>query len=328
MSNETMVNLIARALNDPEEFDVTFAFQGGEPTMAGLPFFQDFIHEVNNRKGNRQVNYSIQTNGILLNDEWIDFLGQEKFLVGISLDGFQENHDKFRIDHKHQGTHQSVMNILLKLQEKQIDYNILTVLTESLAQEPEKLYLFYKEHQFNFVQLIPCLPDLKNTKQTESLTPSSFAWFYKIFYDLWAFDFSNGEYMSISLFDNVIPMYNAVAPNQCGMLGFCSPQFVIESDGSVYPCDFYVLDKYKLGNINTDNYRDLLKHRILNEFISEPKRMSELCKSCRYQNLCHGNCKRMNVVLFDESMCGYQEFLSYTEKSMIEIISSKHKQAI
>jgi len=320
MNQSTMTNLILKACDIDQDASITFAFQGGEPTLAGLDYFKDFVRTVNqHKKPNQRIIYTIQTNGTLLDQSWFSFLKQNNVLVGISLDGFKENHDALRIAHNDQATFKSVMKTIEGLRLHQIEFNILTVLTSQLAKEPEKLYRFYRSHDFRYIQLIPCLPRLKGQSDSFALTPEDFGSFYKTFYDLWLIDFEKKDYLSVGLFDNVIPMYKGYKPMQCGMLGYCSPQFVIEADGSVYPCDFYALDEYCCGNINIDSLDQILHDPRMTAFLHEKKAMSPMCETCRFKPICNGNCKRLNVTYFNETFCGYQDFLEHAYPSMIKI---------
>lgn len=325
MEEAIMKQLIQKAFAClDEDGQVTFAFQGGEPTVAGLPFFRSFCAEVKQYKKKTQtVHYAIQTNGIVLDDAWGAFLKEEQFLVGVSLDGYESNTDFFRYDARKKGAYRSIMKGIHVLQKYQVDFNILTVLTSKLAKHPKALYEYYKEQKFNYVQLIPCLPSLDvNELQDEyRLTPHDFANFYKVFYDLWLKDYQKGKYMSVTLFDNVIPMFADIPPQQCGMLGFCSAQLVVEGNGSVYPCDFYVLDEYACGNISEQSVMEILEHQNMKKFLKEKKRIGEACSTCPFYRVCRSGCKRQNIVYFDEddTYCGYQDFLQHAAYSMMQI---------
>jgi uncharacterized protein len=113
-------------------------------------------------------------------------------------------------------------------------------------------------------------------------------------------------------------MFDGYPPIQCGYNGKCSKQLVVESDGTVYPCDFYVLDKYKLGNVSKNTVSELNNSFILNNFIDEKRRKCSLCDNCKYLNICHGQCKRMNVCYFDDNYCGYKLLLEHIEKIIME----------
>lgn len=317
--------LIQRAIDESDyDAEITFAFQGGEPTLAGLSFYKQFCAEVKRvKKDTQKVNYLIQTNGILIDEEWAAFFKQEKFLVGVSLDGYETNTNYFRYDDKKQGAYFKIMQGIRILKKYEVDFNILTVLTHQLSKHPKALYEFYKKHHFSYVQLIPCLPSLQqNKKQDEdSLRPHDFASFYKDFYELWLKDYQKGNYMSVTLFDNVIPMFADLPPQQCGMLGFCSPQLVVEADGSIYPCDFYVMDHYRCGNIVDNTISEIIKNECMVRFLHEEKRMNVECQNCPFYSICRGGCKRQNVVYFEDnsSYCGYRDFLTYAYASMIRI---------
>ncbi len=319
MSHETQLALIQKTLTENVDH-VTYAFQGGEPTLAGLDFFKSFVENVKQYKQPKQtIVYALQTNGSLIDEAWCDFLKTNNFLVGLSLDGFKSNHDLMRLTQHNQVTFEKTMQTASLLRTHEIDFNLLTVLTNDLAKAPEKLYTFYKTNGFDYVQLIPCLAPLDQKEDVFALSPQNFASFYKVFYALWLEDYKKGQLMSVALFDNLIPMFRGIAPMQCGMLGFCSYQSVIESDGGGYPCDFYVLDELCLGNIAIDCLADLRSNRRLSNFIHEKKRMSPLCPTCRFKNICNGNCKRLNPAYFNDAYCAYQDFLEEASASMIEI---------
>lgn len=321
MEEDVMHVLIERALCElDEDGEVTFAFQGGEPTVAGISYFQSFCAYVDEKKKPAQkIHYAIQTNAYVIDDAWCELFHKYDFLVGVSLDGYRENHDYFRLTNGNKATYKRVMESIACLKKHTVEFNILTVLSKQLAKHPKKLYDFYKAQGFSYIQLIPCLAGLDEEENPFALTPRLFARFYKEFYDYWRKDFEQGQYMSIYLFDNVIPMFAGIPPQLCGMLGHCSIQFVIESDGSVYPCDFYVLDEYNGGNIKDMPLTEIAQSNSMKSFLKEKKVMSSLCDSCSFVSICHGNCKRMNTLYFEDGYCGYQDFLTYAYPSMYQI---------
>ena len=218
----------------------------------------DFTRYVSDHRINQTIHYALQTNGYLVDKEWAEFFHENNFLVGVSLDGYRDLHNWLRPDSAQEGTYDRVMHAIELLRAAQVDFNVLTVLTAQLAKHPQKVYKFYRQHKLDYVQLIPCLPGFDDEEGDEfSLTPEAFASFYKAFFRLWTEDFRRGHYMSVTLFDNVIPLFRGYPPQQCGMLGRCAPQFVVESNGDVYPCDFYVLDQYRCGNVQTDSLEDM-----------------------------------------------------------------------
>ncbi|MDD3924152.1 MAG: SPASM domain-containing protein [Erysipelotrichaceae bacterium] len=315
MSFDTTKALIDNVLESfNEKTNISFAFQGGEPMYAGLNYFQQFVDHVNKvKKRYHHISYSLQTNGTLLNDEWISFLRKNSFLVGISLDGFESNNDHYR----GKGTFRKIIDAIDKLKMANIDFNILTVLTSDLASKPDQLYDFYKKRSLNNIQLIPCLPPLNETSD-DQLTPQSFYFFYRRFFDRWFDDLLKGHYISVMFFDDLVRIFKGLLPYQCGAFGFCSNQFVIEADGSVYPCDFYVLDKYRIGNITTDSIYSLANNEKVEEFINESRRSCKLCDDCEFKNICNRQCKRLNISYFDDDYCGLQLFLKDKHQKLLE----------
>ena len=322
MKKETMEVLIDRAVDAVDEDGIlNFAFQGGEPTLAGLQYFYDFVQYVEKRKTNQNVYYSLQTNGVLIDEKWAEFFKKYSFLVGVSLDGYESNHDFFRKDEKGQGVYKKIIKGIECLKKYHVQYNILTVLTNRLAKHPKAFYDFIRTQDFPFVQCIPCLGELGSLDGFQ-LTLDSYVNFYKKIYDLWLEDYVNGKYRSIYLFDNLLLMLCDRPPQQCGMLGFCNVQFVIESNGNVYPCDFYVLDQYYIGNIKEQSIEEMLKSKNLEDFIKEEKKSSPLCKECPFWKICRGGCKRQNVVYLTEKRCAHKELLEYIYPTLSRIAFS------
>ena len=219
----------------------TFSFQGGEPTLRGLDFYRDYS----------ELSNCIQTNGILLDEQWAHFLHDNRFLVGFSLDGPREIHDLFRKDKNGDGTFTTVIQKARLLEKHDVDFNILLVVTSALAERPGKSYSFFQKNSFHYLQFIPCIDPLaeKRGGRNFSLQPVEYLQFLKKFYDRWSEDILSGKDVSIRYFDNLVRIVMGEAPETCGMRGTCSCQFVFEADGSYYPCDFYVTEKWKLGNI-------------------------------------------------------------------------------
>lgn len=314
-----MEALIDRALGLADDADITFAFQGGEPTCAGLDFFEKFTSYVSNHRTRQTIHYALQTNGYSIDKTWALFLAKHNFLVGVSLDGYRDMHDWLRTDASGTGTFLHIQKSIQTLRSAKVEFNILTVLTAQLAKHPQKLYKFYRQHGYEYVQLIPCLPNLDSSKDEFSLTPEAFASFYKTFFRLWLKDFQAGRGLSITLFDNLIPLFAGYPPQQCGMLGTCAPQFVVEGNGDVYPCDFYVLDQYHLGNIMHCSLKQLTENDTLRLFLSEPRRKCTKCSDCPFEGICHKNCKRLNIAYYRENYCGYRDFLEEAAPAMAAI---------
>lgn len=326
MTLETAKQIIDRIIEaTASDAVITIGFQGGEPTLVGLPFFKEFIKYVALKKEKRTVHFALQTNGVLIDEKWCKFFKRNNFLIGISIDGFENNMNVFRQDNNGFGVFSRVMEAYKLLQNNQVDTNVLCVLTNSLAEKPGDLYNFFKSIKVTYLQLIPCLPPLEGNGQ-EFLTPVNYKGFYKEFYSLWLKDFKVGKAMSVNLFDNVILMLMRRSPFQCGVNGHCTIQNIIEADGSVFTCDFYVTDDHYLGNVHTHSFNDLEHSTTALEF-QKPLQLPKLCIECKYVKICNGGCKRQKICFLQEDSCGYSELLDTMmvelPKSLSEVLRCK-----
>jgi uncharacterized protein len=295
--------------------ELTLAFQGGEPTLAGLPYFKEVVALINQQEKKVKVNFALQTNGILIDDQWAEFLKANHFLVGLSLDLIRSVHDRNRVNPNQTGTFQQVMATKKLLDAFEIEYNILCVLTSEVAAKPKKVFEFIKKHHIQYVQFVPCLDELENTGEPSefALTPKQFARFYQELLPLWLNEWRQGHYFSVKLFDDLYNLLVNQTTTACGILGKCQIQYIVEADGGVYPCDFYVLDEYRIGNIRELSLRELFDQELQKEpnFLT-PHQSPSYCKTCPFLAVCHGGCKRMSQAVYvnqENNYCGYQEFL-------------------
>lgn len=309
--SEAMINNIFKDLVTGDR--LTLAFQGGEPTLAGLTFFRKIVDFVNAQETKVNVEYAIQTNGTLINDRWCKFFKENNFLVGLSIDADEENHNSNRIDARQKGTFKRILRTKKMFDEYKIQYNVLCVLTEQLGQNADSVFEFIREQNIQYIQFIPCLDDLDAVEKSEhALTPKNFGLFYRKLFKLWMSELEKGHYISIKLFDDLMNLLVDKKITACGILGDCAVQYVIEADGSVYPCDFYVLDENRMGYIQDETLFELFSKDVSKRFICEKPPLPEKCQTCEFLNMCYGGCKRMrNVVYVDGSgkFCGYQSFL-------------------
>lgn len=297
MTEDTLEKLVIRAF-EYAEGAVTFAFQGGEPTLAGIPFFEKAVElQKKYNKNGIIVENTIQTNGLLIDEEWAEFLAKNHFLVGLSLDGPRKMHDAARFDVKGEGTFERLMNTVSILKQYNVDFNILTVVTNETAANASALYKFYQRNKFPYVQLIPCMDEPgRNEANSENsnpyaVTPEAYGKFLCQFFDLWYEDFKRGEIIDVRMFSNLAQMTVGYPPEECGMSGCCNCYFVVEGDGSVYPCDFYCMDEWKLGTV-AESFSDLIQGKTAEKFVEASKFVSEECRECSYVSLCRGGCRR------------------------------------
>jgi len=334
MTLEMLERLVKQAL-EYASGSCTFAFQGGEPTLAGLDFFRQLIlFEKKYNINNIQINNSLQTNGIVIDEEWAKFFVENKFLIGLSIDGPKEIHDALRIYPNGNGSFGRVMEAVKIFDKYKVEYNILCVINNFVARHPDKVYKFFKKCGFRFLQFIPCLDPLGQASGSEdySLTPERYASFLKRIFDFYFEDFMANDIMSIRTFDNYVGMFLGMPPESCGMSGVCSCYFVIEGDGSVFPCDFYVTDEWNIGNIQKNSFIDMLKSEKAQEFMQSSKPIDEKCKSCQYYKLCRGGCRRNREPFADgmpvlNHFCSsYYEFFDYALprlQQMAQIVSNR-----
>ncbi len=324
MNLNTLENLVEKALNHADG-GCGFMFQGGEPTLAGLEFFQELIrlqHKYNHK--NIQIHNSIQTNGYALDEKWCVFLKEHDFLVGLSLDGIKPTHDAYRKSQNGKDTFIKIIETAKRLDKFGVEYNILTVVNSRTALRAKKIYDYYKKQGFRYQQYIACLDPLFDDRQQEtySLSPEAYGNFLKELFDLWYMDLQKGQQPYIRLFENYINILMGNQPESCEQRGVCSVQNVIEADGSVYPCDFYVLDEYRLGNINADDFINIAQKAKEMNFVESSINHDQKCRNCKYLPLCRGGCTRQRVESEDGSgsrnyFCqSYEDFFNYTIERM------------
>ncbi|MBQ2965084.1 MAG: SPASM domain-containing protein [Clostridia bacterium] len=302
--------LIEKALKYADGESVAFAFQGGEPTLAGLDYFRFFVKtvkELNEKKS--PVFFSIQTNGTVIDEQWADFLSENDFLVGLSLDGDIEA-NKFRKRPDGENTFFKIINTARLLEKHRVEFNILTVLTGYCAENIERIYSFFRFQRFGYLQFIPCLRPFNSSEKSELyMTPKQYADFLIKLFNLYVKDYVRHRYVSIRQFDNWVRLYLAQPAEQCGINGHCSHQFVSEANGNIYPCDFYCTDEYLLGNILESDFPQMAHSETAVNFIKESLAIPERCKKCNLYPICRaGGCKRTQQ---SEDYCkAYKKFFT------------------
>ncbi|MBQ8159524.1 MAG: SPASM domain-containing protein [Clostridia bacterium] len=273
---------------------ISFSFQGGEPTLAGLPFFEFFLQEAGRRNpGGVRVQWAIQTNGLELDDRWADFLARYHFLVGLSVDGSEKTHDALRLDACGRGTYGRVRESLDLLMSHHVDTNLLCVVNRLTAMAPKETYRALTGLHTGFLQFIPCLDplDAERGSMDWSLTPDLYAQFLCGIFDEWYRDWEEGHYTSVRMFDDLVHMSLGMPPSTCAACGRCGSYMVVESDGSVYPCDFYALDTWRLGSVQ-DPFSELQFSDTMRSFIHRSMQKPEKCSTCPPRMLCFGGCPR------------------------------------
>jgi uncharacterized protein len=322
MTESTLEKLVEASFKASKQ-PINFTFQGGEPTLIGLEFYDKFITLVEQYNVfNIAVYYSIQTNGYVIDEAWAKFFKKHKFLVGLSIDGTKEIHDKYRKNFTLSGSHTAAIDAAKLFERFQVDYNVLTVVSKDITRQPEKVYEFLEKNGNGYLQFIPCLDEM-NTKKVErySLSALDYGKFLVALFDLWSSDIRNNKYISIRYFENIMNMMTGFPPESCVLQGRCSCNLVVEANGNLYPCDFYVLDEWFIGNINEMTIEEARKNKVVDRFIHESQGVHKKCKACQYYKLCHGGCKREHDSSGVTRLCaGYQYFFDQRLRKLAEVI--------
>lgn len=331
MSDKTLEETVKQVIDYADGY-ATFAFQGGEPTLAGLDFFKKAVEleKKHNKKG-LKIQNTIQTNGTLINEEWTKFLAANDFLVGLSLDGPRGVNDFCRVDRNGDSIFDKEMETIRLFRKYDVKFNICSVVTAKTADKIASVYNFFKQKGFDFMQFIPCL-DEGDHKSEYSLEPRAYGEFLCRLFDMWYSDFMSGKEVEIRQFTNYAQIAAGFAPEECGMCGRCTVYFAIESDGSVYPCDFYTQDNMKLGVVS-DGFTSLWNSTKAQQFIQVSVDKPNECKECKYYALCRGGCRRWRDIYGGElgvnHLCeGYKLFFSHCQErieKLGEMILKKHR---
>jgi len=324
MTIAVLEQLVKNALEQADDF-CNFAFQGGEPTLVKLEFYRKLVEfQIKYNYKNLKISNCIQTNGILIDNEWAKFFADNNFLVGLSLDGNKEQNDLNRFDANKHGSYNDILSAVKLFDINHVKYNILCVVTKNTARHISKVYDFFKKNKFKYLQFITCLDPLgeERGQRNYSLTPVLYGEFLKALFDMWYNNYISGDYISVRQFDNYINIIMGKWPDSCAMSGTCTCCNIVEADGSIYPCDFYVTEELKLGNFQQNSFVEMQNSNKAQAFIAKSKVISEQCGECQWYRLCRCGCMRDrkdNINYYCES---YKDFFHYAYSRMLEIARS------
>ncbi len=288
MTPDTYSTLVRKA-QEYNAQSVGYIWQGGEPTLMGLEFFEETIEiQERYRKPGQTISNVIQTNGILFDDKWGQFLARHHFLVGLSIDGPQERHDIHRFTRARKSAYEKVMRACDILNEHDVEYNILTVVSKETVEYPVEIYNFFLDSGFHYLQFIHCLEVIGNTIAPFVADAETYGRFLCRLFDEW---FKNGyPHVSIRLFDNLLQYITGHVPECCMFKESCGEYFVVEYNGDIFPCDFFVTQEWLLGNIHDTSIEDLLEKPKYREFVHLRQRYHEDCEQCRWLGFCQRGC--------------------------------------
>ena len=270
----------------------TFAFQGGEPTLAGLDFFEKLakFQQQYGRNGQSVAN-AMQTNAILLSKSWCDLFREFNWLLGVSVDGPEAMHDLYRLNKGGQGTWRKVIEAVELLQAENVEFNILCVLSQANVEHPRELYRFFvRELGADNIQYIPLAEfDGAGNRLPFTITPEQYGRFMCETFDLW---WPDRRKVRIRCFDNLAEALAGQKPGNCTLHETCDSYVVVEYNGDVYPCDFFVEKDWKLGNIELDSWTEIARRSRRFSFAAKKTIAHPECQACEYAGICHGGCPK------------------------------------
>jgi len=291
MSRETLEALIKSYLATPQP-QYAFAWQGGEPTLMGTDFFVQVVElqKKHGRSGASVANH-LQTNGLAVSEELARHLARYNFLVGVSLDGPAGLHDRFRRSPEGRGSHDLVMKGLKVLGRNRVKVNLLTLVSSANVRRGGEVYRYLRQAGFDHHQYIPCVEfDRAGELQPYAIRAQEWGDFLSQVYDEWIK--SDVGRVSIRYFDSLLHRLVGGRPNLCHLQDDCCQYFVVEHNGDVYPCDFFVEPGLKLGNVRQDSWEALQASSRYLEFGARKKDWSPECDDCQYLNICAADCPK------------------------------------
>lgn len=296
MSIPVLEEMIRQVMHDGGD-SISIGWQGGEPTMMGLEFFQHAVDfEKKYGRPGQSVGNGIQTNGLLIDDDWCHFFNQYSFLVGLSLDGPEHIHDKYRFTKGGRPSWKRVSDSARMLLDKGVAVNALIVVNDYSAQFPQEIYQYHKDMGFEFMQFIPCVErDFQDSGKAApfSVTAQQYGEFLCTIFDEWKKDFKHGKpTTSVRWIDSVFHTYVDMAPPECTLLEECGCYVVVEHNGDIYSCDFFVEPEWKLGNLMEGRMIEMLNSSHQTGFGLMKKELPPECPECEWLTHCYGGCTK------------------------------------
>jgi uncharacterized protein len=292
MSVETAEVLMQKALGYGAGMN-SFCWQGGEPTLLGVDFYRTVVElQKHFRQVDQNVENSLQTNGLLLDDAWCELLAQNHILVGLSLDGPVEIHDHYRTSSAGSGSFRKVLQKVNLFRKHRVEFNILALLTDANIGRPRELYAFFRTHDFNWLQFIPCFEHDPHTgdPMPYAINGADLGKFYRRLFDLWIQD--GFPYVSVRLFEDILLFLLDGVHASCCWNQHCDSYIVVEHNGDCFPCDFFVDPAWKLGNIHEDALESILSSPLRDQFAGLKADIPQDCRGCRWQAFCNADCTR------------------------------------
>jgi uncharacterized protein len=348
MPDNVLERYIQQYIEGQEVPEISFAWQGGEPTLMGLDFFRRIVEYQQKYASGRTIANAMQTNGTLLDDQWCQFLAENKFLVGLSMDGPQRIHDRYRVDKKGRPSFEQVMAGLRLMKKHGTDFNILCVINRLNSTHPLDVYRFFREEGSGFMQFIPLveragapgsgldlaepplLPILGQAAGDEpaspvtpwSVEPLAFGEFLCAIFDEWIRRDVGRQFVQI--FDVMLGIWVGMPASLCVFAETCGSAMALEHNGDLYSCDHYVYPRYRLGNIMYSSIAEMAESPLQKKFGRDKfDTLPKYCRECDVRFACNGECPKHRFLKTPEGepglnyLCaGYKKFLHHIDPGM------------
>ena len=307
MSDEMLEQFTREYIEAQTMNQVLFTWHGGEPLLRSIDFYRKALSLQQKYAGGRRIANVIQTNGTLLTDEWCEFFAQNHWLVGISIDGPQPDHDHYRLTAAGKPSWKKVMQGIKLLKKHGVEWNAMAVVNAYNANHPMEFYRFFKENGCQFLQFTPIVERLTRHEDGRTLAsladkdeislseasvaPEQWGYFLCAIFDEWVR--KDVGKIFVEIFDCTLANWMGISPGICAYSKECGHAGVMEHNGDVYSCDHFVFPEYKLGNIRDHSLIDMLYGEQQQEF-SRLKHSSlpRQCKECDMEFACHGECPK------------------------------------
>lgn len=356
MSDEVLEAYIRQTIASQNTPEVSFAWQGGEPTLMGIDFFRKVLALQKRHARGRRILNALQTNGTLLDDTWCEFLAENEFLVGISIDGPASLHDRYRRDRQEAPTHARVMRGLACLIKHGVEFNTLTVVNRHNSREPQRVYRFLKEIGSRYMQFIPLVERAGpgpscgfpnwlapppghggDAGDEAAITPWSvravdYGNFLNTIFDEWVRG-DIGRYY-VQIFDVMLGLWCGAGSSLCVFSPRCGNAVALEHNGDVFSCDHFVYPKYRLGNLMDTPLRGLVDSTAQREFGDvKSGSLPRCCRECEFLTVCNGECPKHRFLTSPDGepglnyLCaGYKHFFRHIDPYMRIMANLLEKQ--
>ncbi len=315
------------------EPQLNFGWQGGEPTLMGLKFFETALQlQMRYGRAGQTVGNGLQTNGLLIDGNWAAFLREGRFLVGLSLDGPAHVHDHYRRFRSGKPSWEQVIKARDLLLNAGVDVNALIVVNDYSVRFAREIYQFHKKNGIQYMQFIPCIePSTEDVKKPApyAVPAEAYGQFLCELFDLWRGDFRYGiPRTSIRWFDSLFYTYVGLPAPECTLLPECGQYLVVEHNGDVFACDFYVEPEWRLGNVLQDQLPALLNSEVQRRFGKYKADLPHECRECCFLPHCYGGCpreRRFHPQGLNYFCSAWKQFFTYAEPHF-QRLAEKWKQ--